>query len=123
MKILAIAMLCHAANRAYCEALGDHSQVAWADAPDWQQKSAIAGVNFVLQNPDAPPSASHQSWLAVKEADGWKYGAVKDADKKEHPCFVPYDQLPVEQRAKDYIFRAIVLAANEIEPENPGGLK
>ena len=123
MKILAIAMLCHAANRAYCEALGDHSQVAWADAPDWQQKSAIEGVNFVLQNPDAPPSASHESWLAVKEADGWKYGAVKDADKKEHPCFVPYDQLPVEQRAKDYIFRAIVLAANEIEPENPGGLK
>ena len=96
MKILAIAMLCHAANRAYCEALGDHSQVAWADAPDWQQKSAIEGVNFVLQNPDAPPSASHESWLAVKEADGWKYGAVKDADKKEHPCFVPYDQLPVE---------------------------
>jgi hypothetical protein len=105
-----IARVCHEVNRAYCQALGDTSQVAWEQAPEWQRQSAIVGVEFNLANPDAPPSASHDSWLAEKTRDGWKYGPVKDADKKEHPCFVPYDELPVEQKAKDYLFKATVAA-------------
>ena len=35
---------------------------------------------------------------------------VKDAERKEHPCCVPYDALPVEQKTKDYLFRAVVHA-------------
>jgi len=107
LAIERIAETCHEANRAYCAALGDHSQPHWSDAPDWQTGSAINGVQFHRTHPDAPPSASHESWLAEKAEDGWKYGSVKDPDKKEHPCFVPYEQLPPEQRAKDYIFGAI----------------
>jgi len=110
MDNTSIAQVCHEANRAYCLTLGDTSQVAWADAPDWQKNSAIAGVSFCLDNPDAPPSANHDSWLKQKEADGWKYGEVKDAEKKEHPCFVPYEQLPIEQQKKDALFKAIVAA-------------
>jgi hypothetical protein len=53
-------------------------------------------------------SAQHEAWCDHKIADGWKYGPVKDAGKKEHPCLVPYDELPPEQKAKDYVFRAIV---------------
>lgn len=102
-----IARLCHEVNRAYCRALGDTSQVSWDDAPQWQKDSAVDGVLFHLHNPDASPSASHDNWLAGKQRDGWIYGPVKDPAKKQHPCCVPYEQLPVEQRAKDYIFRAI----------------
>lgn len=108
MTVDQIARLCHEANKAYCAALGDHSQPAWEDAPQWQRDSAISGVHFILKNPDAGPSASHESWLEQKKADGWKYGPVKNPEAKEHPCFVPYDELPVEQKAKDYIFGAIV---------------
>lgn len=99
----------HEVNRAYCAALGDHSQPNWEDAPDWQKDSAIEGVVFHL-NGDHPPEASHNKWLEFKKQDGWKYGPVKDAEKKEHPCFVPYDQLPKEQQVKDYLFRAVVHA-------------
>ena len=106
----AIARVCHEVNRAYCASLGDTSQVAWEDAPEWQRTSAIKGVEFNLTNPDAPPSASHDSWLAEKRATGWKYGPAKDAEKKEHPCFVPYDELPREQRTKDHLFKAVVTA-------------
>lgn len=110
MQTEQIARVCHEVNRAYCKALGDESQLAWVDAPQWQRDSAIMGVEFIRANPDAKPSASHESWLKQKEADGWKYGPVKDANKKEHPCYVPYDELPTEQKAKDYIFGAIVRA-------------
>lgn len=105
-----IARVCHEANRAYCAAMGDHSQLPWEQAPSWQRESAINGVRFHLTNPGATPENSHESWLAEKRAAGWRYGPVKDADKKEHPCFRPYAELPVEQRAKDYLFRAIVHA-------------
>ncbi len=106
--IEATARTCHEVNRAYCESQGDQSQAPWWDAPQWQKDSAIAGVRFILENPDAKPSDSHESWLEQKRADGWKYGPVKDPDKKEHPCFVPYDELPPAQKAKDYIFCALV---------------
>jgi hypothetical protein len=105
-----IACVCHEVNRAYCEALGDTSQLPWEEAPEWQRASAISGVNFHIDDPHASPSASHDNWLAEKLRDGWTYGPVKDPETKQHPCCVPYDALPVEQRAKDYIFAAIVRA-------------
>ena len=67
-----------------------------------------------LANPDATPEQSHESWLEQKIADGWVYGAVKDPDAKTHPCCVPYEELPVEQKAKDYLFRAVVHALKDI---------
>jgi RyR domain len=107
-----IAMVCHEANRAYCSTIGDLNQPTWAEAPDWQKESAVEGVRFhlgVLRTGSFPtPSESHEKWLALKRQEGWKYGPVKDPEKKEHPCFLPYDELPVEQRMKDYLFAAIV---------------
>jgi hypothetical protein len=109
-----IARVVHEANRAYCQGIGDTSQPSWDEAPEWQRKSAIEGVHKHLDALDEktplPPSASHESWLAEKLRDGWKWGAVKNPDKKEHPCIVPYNELPVEQRAKDYIFGAVIKA-------------
>ena len=110
MSYEAIAKVCHEANKAYCQTIGDDSQQVWEDAPEWQRTSAVKGVEFCLANPDAPPSANHDSWLEVKRAEGWTYGPVKDAEKKEHPCFVPYEALPVEQQKKDAIFKAVVAA-------------
>lgn len=108
MKTLAIAMLCHAMNAAYCQSLGDDSQLPWDDTPETHKQSLIAGVEMHLANPNATPEQSHQSWYAQKEAEGWVYGEFKDLEKKEHPCFLPYEDLPTEQKAKDYLFRATV---------------
>jgi hypothetical protein len=110
MEEAKIARVCHEVNRAYCQSIGDFSQPSWEDAPDWQKTSAINGVRFHIDNPHAEPSASHEKWLEEKRAAGWKYGAVKNPDTKEHPCFVPYSTLPVEQRAKDFLFIAVVHA-------------
>lgn len=113
-ETLAIAKVCHEANRAYCETIGDRSQPNWENAPNWQRESAIKGVEFHLvalrAGTPPSPSASHESWMEEKRADGWKFGEVKDPTLKTHPCFLPYDQLPIAQRMKDYIFGAIVQA-------------
>src|SRR4051812_33385479 len=104
MTVEQIAKVAHEVNRSYCVALGDNSQPEWHEAPEWQKSSAINGVNFHLANPHAGASHSHDAWLKEKEETGWKYGPVKNPETKEHPCFVPYEQLPVEQKAKDYLF-------------------
>lgn len=109
-RVERIARAAHELNRAYCQSISDDSQPTWDDAPEWQRASAIAGVRFHLANPDATPAASHEAWLAVKRAEGWTYGPVKDPAAKTHPCFRPYEELPQEQRSKDFIFRAAVHA-------------
>lgn len=106
-----IARIAHEVNRIYCQSIGDDSQPVWDNAPDWQKQSAIAGVEYLATNPDALPEHSHQSWLAQKEKDGWVWGFVKDPEKKEHPCMVPYHELPERQRVKDHFFHAVVRAA------------
>lgn len=108
MTRLQIAELCHEVNRAYCLALGDTSQPPWASAPEWQTQSAVDGVVFQLAHPDSTPEESHANWMKVKLDAGWKYGEKKDEAAKTHPCIRPYDELPVEQRAKDYLFTAVV---------------
>lgn len=109
-----IARVAHEVNRAYCEALGDSSQLRWEEAPGWQRDSALLGVQLHRNNHDAGPQASHESWMRQKVEDGWVYGPMKDATAKTHPCIVPFDQLPREQQAKDFIFRGVVLALTQV---------
>jgi len=109
-EVVHIAIVAHETNRAYCQQIGDDTQLTWDDAPEWQRKSAIIGVQFHIDNPEAGCSASHESWLKEKEADGWKHGEVKDPEKKEHPCFVPYAELPEHQKVKDALFVGVVRA-------------
>ena len=109
-QIYECARLCHEANRAYCKMIGDHSQVAWEDCPQWQKDSAVNGVKHAIKNPDATPASMHENWMKEKLADGWKFGEVKDPEKKEHPCMVEYEKLPQSQQVKDYIFLCTVRA-------------
>lgn len=105
-----IARVAHEVNRAYCQSLGDYSQPAWEDAPQWQKDSAALGVALHLDNPNASAAASHESWMAQKVADGWVWGLTKNPEEKTHPCIVPFDALPEAQQAKDYVFRGVVHA-------------
>lgn len=103
-----IAKVAHEANRALCTAFGDTSQKPWEDAPEWQRASALKGVQLHIDDPHMPASSSHDAWCKDKRDHGWTYGLTKDPDAKTHPCLVPFDQLPGDQQAKDYVFEAIV---------------
>jgi hypothetical protein len=110
-----IARVAHEVNRAYCQALGDDSQPAWEEAPEWQRASARMGVDLHTMG-NFGPEASHISWMKQKVADGWVFGPVKDPEAKTHPCLVPFADLPREQQAKDYLFRGVVHALRETTP-------
>lgn len=115
------ARICHEANRAYCAALGDHSQPSWDDAPQWQKESAIHGVTAILADPTITPERSHELWSEEKVREGWTLGPYKNQVAKWHPCLVPYSELQAEQKAKDYIFGAIVRAKFLLVTESTEG--
>ena len=108
-----IAMVAHEVNRAYCEAIGDNSQLPWGKAPKWQQQSSIDGVNFVKLNPESTPEQIHEAWVETKRKDGWNYGTIKNPEKKQHPCITSYTNLPTEQKVKDSLYQAVVLSCFE----------
>lgn len=114
-----IARICHEANRAYCIAIGEEPQPHFEDAPEWQVKSAINGVQAILEGKSDSCAANHHNWMLEKLKDGWRYGEVKDAEKKEHPCLLPYDALPREQQFKDFLFGLIVFAIRDKLTEKP----
>ena len=68
-------------------------------------KSILDGVYFVLDNHNCTPEQQHNNWVHFKRADGWRYGLEKDFERKEHPCLVPYSELPEIQQRKDSVFR------------------
>ena len=107
-----VAKVAHEVNRAYCQSLDDHSQPAWEEAPEWQRSSARMGADLHTMG-NFGPEESHTLWMKQKLEEGWKYGPVKDPEKKEHPCIVPFSELPREQQAKDHIFRGVVHAVND----------
>ena len=107
-NVFQIAKTCHEVNKAYCESIGDSSQPSWDNAHFWQKESAVNGVKFHLENPGSKPTDSHENWLKEKQSAGWVYGEVKDPEKKTHPCMVPYNELPKDQRTKDALFIAVV---------------
>ena len=108
-----IAEVAHEVNRALCLAFGDDSHKSWRDAPEWQKESARAGVRLHLGDPNLGPEASHVAWAAFKFSSGWSFGPAKDESLRTHPCLVPFDALPPEQQAKDYVFRAVVHSVSQ----------
>ncbi len=43
----------------------------------------------------------HDVWAEGRIAEGWTYGAQKDAEKKTTPLLVPYSDLPESEKAYD----------------------
>ena len=113
MNVEQIAKVAHEVNRALCQAFGDDTQMPWEEAPEWQRSSAINNVEFHIINPSTGPEHSHNSWMTDKLNSGWKWGPIKDAEKKEHPSICAYQQLPPHEKAKDYLFCAVVNALKD----------
>ncbi len=102
-----IAEITHQANQALRKLLGEPgANPSWEDSSFEQRESVRQGVIGILEG--NTPEQSHAGWLAFKTDNGWTYGEVKDEEARTHPCMVPYEELPPEQKLKDHLFSAIV---------------
>lgn len=43
----------------------------------------------------------HDVWAEARIAQGWTYGEQRDDKKKKHPCLVPYNELPNDEKEYD----------------------
>lgn len=43
----------------------------------------------------------HEIWAATRINQGWTYGPERDDAKKKHPCLIPYEELPEEEKVYD----------------------
>lgn len=109
--VVEIAQVCHEANRGLQAVQSTHGIPVGApwDGLSAEDKASITqGVEGILAG--KTPAQSHAAWCDFKLDHGWVYGEVKDADARTHPCLLPYEKLPLEQRHKDDLFSAIVKA-------------
>ena len=54
---------------------------------------------------------NHDVWSRGRLESGWTLGPHRDDTKKEHPCLVPYDELPESEKDVDRHTAAEVLKA------------
>ncbi len=80
-------------------------------------ESNIRGAMFVLENPNAGPEGQHNEWMRARIEDGWRWGPVKDKEKKLHPDLVPFECLDSAEQRKDTSFRLAAELALKLFPE------
>lgn len=44
---------------------------------------------------------THEVWSTQRMKDGWIYGEKRDDSLKHHPCLIPYEELPEEEKEYD----------------------
>ena len=55
----------------------------------------------ILQLAELLAENAHDVWARERLSQGWKYGPVRRDDTREHPCLVPYAQLPESEKVYD----------------------
>lgn len=43
----------------------------------------------------------HEVWAETRIKQGWTYGEQRDDKLKTHPCLVPYEELPEDEKEYD----------------------
>lgn len=43
----------------------------------------------------------HEVWSETRISQGWTYGPERNDELKTHPCLVPYEELPEEEKKYD----------------------
>lgn len=104
-----VARVCHQAACGLQAVQGDP-----CPAPPWDtllpeaRGVIISGVRMARCGSDA--QGLHAHWMRRMTVEGWIFGPAKDAVQRTHPLLVSWSRLPEAQKAKDYLFRMVVIA-------------
>jgi hypothetical protein len=110
-----IAVVIHEANRAIQKVMGQPIDPPWEEA-DWRQKSTLESIE-AMERGEVDFEEQHERWLTERTDEGWAYGPVKDADKKTSPLLLSWDNLPEQEKAKNYVRLAIYQVMRQTAPK------
>jgi hypothetical protein len=109
INVEALAEMVYEQNRLYSKQLGEDNATPWAEASDAAKTGIITAVQDFLNADQMPnPERQHDQWMESKLKDGWTYGPVVDAEKKQHPYLLPWHAMTEAQRYKDYLFCSLL---------------
>jgi hypothetical protein len=68
----------------------------------------------------------HEVWMEKRLAEGWRLGPERNDTRKEHPCLVPYADLPELEREYDRatartVIQALLAEGYELLPPSNEG--
>lgn len=75
--------------------------MATAYTPRPIDTSGIALPESVHDLVERLAESTHDNWADQRLRDGWRYGPTRDDTRKEHPCLVPYADLPDSEKEYD----------------------
>lgn len=113
MDIHSVALIAHESNRMLQIVNGDEVSPIWDCLEEPERERTVNGVAFALRNGDVCPKELHENWCKDMYADGYKRGETIDRANLTHPNLVPFEKLPVDQKAKDALFAGIVGSLSE----------
>ena len=69
--------------------------------PEPMDLSLVDLPESLIQLPERIAENVHEVWAKARIDEGWTYGEKRDDIHKKHPCLVPYDELPEEEKEYD----------------------
>ena len=69
--------------------------------PDPMDLSLVDLPESLIQLSERIAENVHEVWAKARIDEGWTYGEKRDDIHKKHPCLVPYDELPEEEKEYD----------------------
>ena len=69
--------------------------------PEPMDLSSVDIPESLIQLSERIAENVHEVWAKARMDEGWTYGEKRDDIHKKHPCLVPYDELPEEEKEYD----------------------
>ena len=69
--------------------------------PEPMDLSSVDLPESLIQLSERIAENVHEVWAKARMDEGWTYGEQRDDIHKKHPCLVPYDELPEEEKEYD----------------------
>ena len=69
--------------------------------PEPMDLSSVDLPESLIQLSERSAENVHEVWAKARMDEGWTYGGKRDDIHKKHPCLVPYDELPEEEKEYD----------------------
>ena len=69
--------------------------------PEPMDLSSVDLPESLIQLTERIAENVHEVWAKARIDEGWTYGEKRDDIHKKHPCLVPYDELPEEEKEYD----------------------